>query len=254
MSIVYREPGKSHFWGADQGDTPVELYNEFIVLGSDGLLPMPASRPTIPDYVPGPEHPASPLTMCPEEPFEGDERKERGAPLLTGRTLRTDVLEAEMPPQKRAYLTTPALGYEIGESSAAGAARQPGPTPEVDTWDEIRTEEFEERDAIADIAEIGDNSLGHYKRTVKAEEWKSRESGWKLAIAVARAYWLFIVDPAQVKSRALKIGHLLSLETEIRQFWGLEATTDDFIKAILKDRQNHYDKLDIKRRFKVVLE
>ncbi|GJW09646.1 hypothetical protein Tco_1575473 [Tanacetum coccineum] len=24
---------------------------------------MPASRPTIPDYVPGPEHPASPLTM-----------------------------------------------------------------------------------------------------------------------------------------------------------------------------------------------
>ncbi|GJW09647.1 putative reverse transcriptase domain-containing protein, partial [Tanacetum coccineum] len=164
---------------------------------------------------------------------------------------KTDVLEAEMPPQKRACLTTPALRYEIGESSAAGAARQPGPTLAADTWDEIRTEEFEERDAIADIAEIGDNSLGHYKRTVKAEEWKSRESGWKLAIAVARAYWLFIVDPAQVKSRALKIGHLLSLETEIRQFWGLEATTDDFIKAILKDRQNHYDKLDIKRRFKV---
>ncbi|GJS92508.1 hypothetical protein Tco_0799476 [Tanacetum coccineum] len=50
---------------------------------------------------------------------------------------KTDVLEAEMPPQKRACLTTPALRYEIGESSAAGAARQPGPTPEVDTWDEI---------------------------------------------------------------------------------------------------------------------
>ncbi|GJT82285.1 putative reverse transcriptase domain-containing protein [Tanacetum coccineum] len=49
----------------------------------------------------------------------------------------TDVPEAEMPPQKRACLTTPAPGCEIGESSAAGAARQPGPTPEVDTWDEI---------------------------------------------------------------------------------------------------------------------
>ncbi|GKA28463.1 putative reverse transcriptase domain-containing protein [Tanacetum coccineum] len=59
-------------------------------------------------------------------------------PLLFPSTSpRTDVPEAEMPPQKRACLTTPAPGYEIGESSAAGAARQPRPTPEVDTWDEI---------------------------------------------------------------------------------------------------------------------
>ncbi|GJR20833.1 putative reverse transcriptase domain-containing protein [Tanacetum coccineum] len=50
---------------------------------------------------------------------------------------RTDVLEAEMPPQKRACFTTPTPGCEIGESSAAGAARQPVPTLEVDTWDEI---------------------------------------------------------------------------------------------------------------------
>ncbi|GJV59452.1 hypothetical protein Tco_1465552 [Tanacetum coccineum] len=50
---------------------------------------------------------------------------------------RTDIPEAEMPPRKRACLTTPAPGYEIGESSAAGAARQPGPTPAIDTWDEI---------------------------------------------------------------------------------------------------------------------
>ncbi|GJU76880.1 putative reverse transcriptase domain-containing protein [Tanacetum coccineum] len=50
---------------------------------------------------------------------------------------RTDIPEAEMPPRKRACLTTPAPGYEIGESSAAGAARQPGPTPAMDTWDEI---------------------------------------------------------------------------------------------------------------------
>ncbi|GJX94050.1 hypothetical protein Tco_0348636 [Tanacetum coccineum] len=49
----------------------------------------------------------------------------------------TDIPEAEMPPRKRACLTTPAPGYEIGESSAAGAARQPGLTPAIDTWDEI---------------------------------------------------------------------------------------------------------------------
>ncbi|GJV52634.1 hypothetical protein Tco_1448375 [Tanacetum coccineum] len=51
--------------------------------------------------------------------------------------LGTDIPETELPPRKRACLTTPAPGYEIGESSAAGAARQPGPTPAADTWDEI---------------------------------------------------------------------------------------------------------------------
>ncbi|GJS95226.1 hypothetical protein Tco_0802194 [Tanacetum coccineum] len=57
--------------------------------------------------------------------------------LLPPTSPRTDVPEAEMPPRKRACLTTPTPRYEIGESSAAGAARQPRPTPEVDTWDEI---------------------------------------------------------------------------------------------------------------------
>ncbi|GKD02711.1 hypothetical protein Tco_1177685 [Tanacetum coccineum] len=49
----------------------------------------------------------------------------------------TGVPEAEMPPRKRACLTTPAPRCEVGESLAAGATRQPGPTLEVDTWDEI---------------------------------------------------------------------------------------------------------------------
>ncbi|GKA15705.1 hypothetical protein Tco_0695452 [Tanacetum coccineum] len=57
--------------------------------------------------------------------------------LLPPTSPRTDIPEADMPPRKRACLTTPAPGYEIGESSAAGAARQPRPTPAVDTWDEI---------------------------------------------------------------------------------------------------------------------
>ncbi|GKF09134.1 hypothetical protein Tco_0043358, partial [Tanacetum coccineum] len=64
----------------------------------------------------------------------------------------TNIPEAEMPPRKRACLTTPALGLEIWESSAAGAVRQPETTLEADlrrdrvmemgygitdTWDEI---------------------------------------------------------------------------------------------------------------------
>nr|GFD11751.1 hypothetical protein [Tanacetum cinerariifolium] len=107
-----------------------------------------------------------------EEPFKEDEEEEEEHPapadspgvpivdlgsrdqdesLLLSTSRRTDILEADMPPRKKACLTTPALGFEIGESSAAGAARQPGPTESdlrrcrveqagygiTDTWDEI---------------------------------------------------------------------------------------------------------------------
>nr|GEX20030.1 putative reverse transcriptase domain-containing protein [Tanacetum cinerariifolium] len=71
--------------------------------------------------------------------------------LLLSTSHRTDILEADMPPQKKACLTAPYLGFEIGKSSAAGAVRQPGPTESdlrrcrvvqvgygiTDTWDEI---------------------------------------------------------------------------------------------------------------------
>nr|GEU79193.1 hypothetical protein [Tanacetum cinerariifolium] len=71
----------------------------------------------------------------------------------------TDIPEADVPPQKRACLTTLALGFKVGESSAARAARQPGPTQsdlrryrgvdqrvtEIDTTVKQRTDEFEIR-------------------------------------------------------------------------------------------------------------
>ncbi|GKA71063.1 hypothetical protein Tco_0777202, partial [Tanacetum coccineum] len=44
---------------------------------------------------------------------------------------RADVPEADTPPRKRLLLTTPRPGCEVGESSAAAAARQPGPTIET---------------------------------------------------------------------------------------------------------------------------
>ncbi|GJV06070.1 hypothetical protein Tco_1343726 [Tanacetum coccineum] len=52
--------------------------------------------------------------------------------LLPSTSYRTDVPEAEMPPRKRACFTTPAHGFEIGESSATGAVRRPGPTSKAD--------------------------------------------------------------------------------------------------------------------------
>ncbi|GJW85539.1 hypothetical protein Tco_0158684 [Tanacetum coccineum] len=89
----------------------------------------------------------SPLTTSPTDAgaplgYRAAEMRMRAAAasppsLLPPTSPRTDFPEAEMPPRKRACLTTPTPRYEIGESSAAGAARQPRPTPEVDTWDEI---------------------------------------------------------------------------------------------------------------------
>nr|GEY67591.1 putative reverse transcriptase domain-containing protein [Tanacetum cinerariifolium] len=48
--------------------------------------------------------------------------------LLPSTSRRTDIPEADVPPRKRACLTTLALGFKVRESFAAGAARQPGPT------------------------------------------------------------------------------------------------------------------------------
>nr|GFD11193.1 hypothetical protein [Tanacetum cinerariifolium] len=64
---------------------------------------------------------------------------------------RTGIPEAEVSPQKRACLTTPAFRFKVGKSSATGATRQPGPIESdlrryrveqagygiTDTWDEI---------------------------------------------------------------------------------------------------------------------
>ncbi|GKG51731.1 hypothetical protein Tco_0544369, partial [Tanacetum coccineum] len=52
--------------------------------------------------------------------------------LLPYTSHRTDIPEAEIPPWKRACFTTPTFGFEVGESSAAAAARQTWPTPEAD--------------------------------------------------------------------------------------------------------------------------
>nr|GEZ48254.1 retrovirus-related Pol polyprotein from transposon TNT 1-94 [Tanacetum cinerariifolium] len=79
--------------------------------------------------------------------------------LFLSTSRRTDTPEADMPPQKRACLTTPTLEFEIRESSVAGAARQPGPkesdlrryrgvnkrVTELDTTVRQRTDEFEIR-------------------------------------------------------------------------------------------------------------
>nr|GEU90914.1 retrotransposon protein, putative, Ty3-gypsy subclass [Tanacetum cinerariifolium] len=115
-----------------------------------------ASVPTPPLHVSSPPLPLpSPLTTSPTDTgallgYRVVGIKMRA--LLPSTSHRTDVPEAETPPQKRACFTTPAPKHVVRESSAAGATRQPGPTLEVDlrrykvedmgygitnTWDEI---------------------------------------------------------------------------------------------------------------------
>ncbi|GJS32904.1 hypothetical protein Tco_0531286 [Tanacetum coccineum] len=47
---------------------------------------------------------------------------------LPSTSRRADIPEADIPPQKRLLLTVPTLRFEVGESSAAVAARHPGST------------------------------------------------------------------------------------------------------------------------------
>ncbi|GJT25465.1 hypothetical protein Tco_0895402 [Tanacetum coccineum] len=97
-------------------------------------LPLPSPLTTSPTYARAPlGYRAAGIWMRAASP-----------PLLLPSTFhRTNIPEAEMPPRKRACLTTPAPRLEIGESSAAGVTRQPRDRVMetgygiTDTWDEI---------------------------------------------------------------------------------------------------------------------
>nr|GEY97936.1 hypothetical protein [Tanacetum cinerariifolium] len=76
--------------------------------------------------------------------------------LLSSTSRMTNILEDDMPPRKRTCLSTPTPGFEVGESSATSATRQPGPTEsdlrrcrveqaEFETTVRQRTTEFEIR-------------------------------------------------------------------------------------------------------------
>nr|GEU78717.1 hypothetical protein [Tanacetum cinerariifolium] len=76
-------------------------------------------------YVHSPPLPlSSALTTSPTDagaPLGYKEAKIRMRALLPSNSHKTDILEADMPPWKRACLTTPAPEFKVGESSATGA-------------------------------------------------------------------------------------------------------------------------------------
>ncbi|GJW19020.1 hypothetical protein Tco_0026456 [Tanacetum coccineum] len=117
-----------------------------MLVSMDARFAEHASAPTPPLHVASPPSPLpSPLTTSPTDAGAplgyrvAGIRMRAASPslLLPSTSHRTDIPEAEMLPRKRDSFTTPAPGLEIGESSAIGAAGQPKPTLEADTWDEI---------------------------------------------------------------------------------------------------------------------
>nr|GEY40381.1 retrotransposon protein, putative, Ty3-gypsy subclass [Tanacetum cinerariifolium] len=129
-------------------EPPMSASMEACIARQAALLSPPLLVPSLPLPLP------SPLTTSPTDtgaPLGYRAAGIRMRALLPSTSHRTDIPEADMPPQKRACLTAPTLGFEIRESSAVGAARQPGPTESdlrrcrveqagygiTDTWDKI---------------------------------------------------------------------------------------------------------------------
>ncbi|GKB41379.1 hypothetical protein Tco_0886321 [Tanacetum coccineum] len=102
----------------------------------------------VPVYIPEPEHPEDLVSAEDEAPIEAYITKRRAAAPSTYHSLlpagtqpllpiplpapstsrRADIPKADTPPQKRLLLTAPTPRFEVGESSAAAASRQPGST------------------------------------------------------------------------------------------------------------------------------
>ncbi|GJX71422.1 putative reverse transcriptase domain-containing protein [Tanacetum coccineum] len=128
---------------------------------------------------------------------------------------RADIPEADTPPRKRLLLTAPRPGCEVGESSAAAAARQPGPTmarrvdcSSVDTV-ETRVRDTERRMMAAlEVVNLRDRAavraeIEVLRRERLAYEQESMET--RQALARSEAY-----------SRALE-ARVTVLETQARR-------------------------------------
>ncbi|GJT82462.1 hypothetical protein Tco_1056804 [Tanacetum coccineum] len=148
---------------------------------------------------------------------------------------RADIPEADTPPRKRLLLTTPRPGCEIGESSAAAAARQPGPTIETRLRDTKRrimtTLELVNRRVTYQVdvctRESSEFCTQHHdaqkdRAAVRAEiEQESMET--RQALARSEAY-----------CRALE-ARVTVLETEVRRHeWQRQAADDFAVQHIMR--------------------
>ncbi|GJY38398.1 hypothetical protein Tco_0424762 [Tanacetum coccineum] len=104
--------------------TPMAAATEALIAAVAAIPPSlsPPPSPLTPLSSPFPQIPSPPLPL-PSPPLL---LHAPSSPLLLPSTNRQeDIPEADVPPQNRLCLTAPAPRFEVGESSAAAAARQP---------------------------------------------------------------------------------------------------------------------------------
>nr|GEU57532.1 hypothetical protein [Tanacetum cinerariifolium] len=116
------EKEEEHLASADYSDVPaVDL-----VLPAGDTEALEADEPT---PMPRSPHIIIPLSQTRlRAPFGYRAARIRMRALLLSTSRMTDIPKADVPPRKRACLTTPSLVFKVGESSATSAARKPGLT------------------------------------------------------------------------------------------------------------------------------
>ncbi|GJS07402.1 hypothetical protein Tco_0364198 [Tanacetum coccineum] len=183
----------------------------------------------VPVYIPEPEHPED---LVPAE-------DEAPTPLLPPsflspriRPLSPRALEADTPPRKRLLLTTPRPGCEIGESSAAAAARQPGPTmahrvdhSHVDTM-ETRFRDIERRMMTA-LEMVN-------RRICSIDELRLRNEEGETAYEQESIQTRQDLARSKAYCRALE-ARVTVLETEVRRHeWQRQAADDLAVQHIMR--------------------
>ncbi|GJV44468.1 hypothetical protein Tco_1429004 [Tanacetum coccineum] len=148
---------------------------------------------------------------------------------------RADIPEADMPPRKRLLLTTPKPGCKVGESFAAAAARQPGPTmahrvdgSSVDTM-ETRIRDTKRRMMTA----LEMVNMRKYRAAVRAEiEVLRRE---RLAYEQESMETRQDLARSEAYCRALEVRATV-LETKVRRHeWQRQAADDLAIQHIMRN-------------------
>ncbi|GJU51948.1 hypothetical protein Tco_1221503 [Tanacetum coccineum] len=187
-----------------EDEAPIETYITEAAIASDGA----AAPSTYHSLLPSGTTPLLPI------------------PLPTPSTShRADIPKTDTPPRKRLLLTTPRPEYEVGESSAAAAARQPGTTIETSLRDterrmmtalELVNRRVTYQDRAAVRAEI--EVLRRERLAYEQESMETRQ-----ALARSKAY-----------CRALE-ARVTVFETEVhRHEWQRQAVDDLAVQHIMR--------------------
>ncbi|GJU09688.1 hypothetical protein Tco_1132084 [Tanacetum coccineum] len=152
---------------------------------------------------------------------------------------RADIPEADTPPRKRLLLTTPRPSYEVRESSAAAAVRQPGPTIAhrvdyslVDTM-ETRFRDTERRmmTALKMVNMRVSYQVDVYSR--ESSKFYSRHHDAQKDRAAVRAE-IEALARSEAYCRALE-ARVTVLETEVRRHeWQRQAADDFAVRHIMR--------------------